>query len=211
MCPFHRSPVKLFSTPRHLCSNSLAERFVQRLKNAIKAGNLQSFPELDKYIDNFLMQYRNSVHQSTKMTPLFIFEGRDLRISAALDTTDVMFYCGNESRLASGVMLRLMGRRVETMDQDDGSVHRPYMDLIHISKPTPQIDELPNSVTFDPLLHSTSRSKSNSNVLLARRDQTIDPQQSSVPNHAPSSEYCASSSSTNPSSTNPSSTNPSSS
>lgn len=209
--------IQLFSAPRHPCSNGLAERFVQTLKNAIRAGNPQSFPELDKYLDNFLMQYRNAVHSSTKKTPSFLFKGRNLRTSAALDTTDVMFYRGNESRPASGVMLRPVGRRmVEIMDQDDGSVHRRHMDQIHISKPTPRRidDELPNSVTFDPQLHSTPKNKSSFNVPFPSRDQTNDPQESdpqksSVPSCAPNSEQ-RSSSFTNPSSsTNPcSSTNP---
>jgi hypothetical protein len=128
--------IQLFTAPRHPCSNGLAERFVQTLKTAIKFSEIKSFSELDRYVDNFLMQYRNAEHCTTGNTPACLFKGRNLRTSAALDTTEVMFYRGNESRPANGVIIQRIGNRmVDIIDEDDGTVHRRHVDQIHISKP----------------------------------------------------------------------------
>ena len=131
--------IQLFTAPRHPCSNGLAERFVQTLKTAIRSCDISNFKDLDRYVDNFLMQYRNAEHSSTRKSPAFLFKGRNLRTSLALDTTEVMFYRGGDSRPASGVILRQIGNRmVEIIDEDDGTMHRRHVDQIHISKPSPK-------------------------------------------------------------------------
>ncbi len=154
---------QLFTAPRHPCSNGLAERFVQTLKTAIRSCDISNFKDLDRYVDNFLMQYRNAEHSSTRKSPAFLFKGRNLRTSSALDTTEVMFYRGNDSRPASGVILRQIGNRmVEIIDEDDGTIHRRHVDQIHISKPSPKpppsFSNTPNlGIQNDNVLHDTSQ------------------------------------------------------
>ena len=144
--------IHLYSAPRHPCSNGLAERFVQTLKNAIKsAGKITTYNELDKFVDNFLFQYRNAIHTTTNKTPSLLFKGRNLRSSAALDTTEVLFYRGNDSRPTTGVITRQVGKKmVEIIDEEDGSIHRRHMDQIHISHPSDRTKQITNT---SPISH----------------------------------------------------------
>ncbi len=57
----HRLPTSLF-TPLHPQSNGLAENYVKTVKRAISWMQPSSFPSLDRAFDNFLLQYRNTVH-----------------------------------------------------------------------------------------------------------------------------------------------------
>lgn len=65
------------SAPYHPKSNGLAERFVQSVKQSIKASKHDE-GSLQTKISRFLMQYRNTEHPTTKETPAQLFFGRKL-------------------------------------------------------------------------------------------------------------------------------------
>lgn len=66
------------SAPFHHSTNGLAERFVQSLKNALRAMADERITLHQKFV-NFLFAYRNAVHSTTNQTPAMLFLGRFLR------------------------------------------------------------------------------------------------------------------------------------
>ncbi|KAL0147462.1 hypothetical protein M9458_057225, partial [Cirrhinus mrigala] len=69
------------SAPYHPATNGLAERFVQSLKNALRAmTNLRKNEKftLNQKLQNFLFAYRNAAHSTTNRTPAMLFLGRPL-------------------------------------------------------------------------------------------------------------------------------------
>ncbi|GAA56018.1 hypothetical protein CLF_109660, partial [Clonorchis sinensis] len=106
----------LFTAPRHPQSNGLAENFVRTLKSAIISFSPTTFVELDRGIDNFLMQYRNAVHSFTGKSPALLFKSRSLRTSLdCAKTADVTFFKGNDLRPATGIVLSSTGKRMVTI------------------------------------------------------------------------------------------------
>ncbi|XP_057677181.1 uncharacterized protein K02A2.6-like [Corythoichthys intestinalis] len=65
------------SAPYHPATNSLAERFVQTLKHALKASQGQS--TLHQRLHEFLLKYRTSVHATTKVSPASLMFSREIR------------------------------------------------------------------------------------------------------------------------------------
>ena len=65
------------TAPYHPATNGLAERFVQSLKQGLKASK-SSEHSLSKRLDNFLMMYRSTVHSNTGVTPSSLFLKREL-------------------------------------------------------------------------------------------------------------------------------------
>lgn len=65
------------SAPYHPATNGLAERFVQRMKHSLKASQGQG--TLHQRLHNFLLNYRNSPHATTKTSPANLMLKRDLR------------------------------------------------------------------------------------------------------------------------------------
>ena len=127
----------VFTPPRHPCSNGQAESFVKTLKTAVAANEPTSLDELRSSIATFLLQYRNSVHPATGKTPAMLFKGRNLRTSANIDTTEVLFYRGNDNRPCQGLLIRKIGDRLfYVMDRQDGSVHRRHIDQVQITPAT---------------------------------------------------------------------------
>eukprot|EP00731_Ephydatia_muelleri_P020855 Em0013g582a len=66
------------TSPYHPATNGLAERFVQSLKQAIKAARGED-KTLRHRIANFLISYRNATHATTEESPAHLMIKRDLR------------------------------------------------------------------------------------------------------------------------------------
>lgn len=65
------------STPYHPATNGLAERFVQTWRYALKTSQGQG--TLHQRLHNFLLNYRNTPHATTKTSPANLMLKRDLR------------------------------------------------------------------------------------------------------------------------------------
>lgn len=66
------------SAPWHPATNGQAERFVQTLKQALRATQNDNIT-LHHKLSNFLFAYRNATHATTNQTPAMLFLGRHLR------------------------------------------------------------------------------------------------------------------------------------
>ena len=92
---------------------------VKTLKSAIHSANPRNFQDLDQFVDNFLLQYRNAVHCTTKESPAKLFKSRALRTSLRrLESSDVVFFRGNDLRPVRSIVARHMGNTLlEIMDK----------------------------------------------------------------------------------------------
>ena len=123
----------MFTPPRHPQSNGQAENFVRTYKSCISATQPKSVDELLSITDSFLLQYRASKQATTNETPSKLFLGRELRTSAAMDTTRVIFRKGNDGIQQEGVAIGKKGKTcLEIIDLTDGSVHLRHRDQIFI-------------------------------------------------------------------------------
>ena len=66
------------SAPYHPATNGLAERFVQSLKQSLKATQSSDL-SLTRRLSDFLMTYRSTVHSTTGVTPSSLFLQREIR------------------------------------------------------------------------------------------------------------------------------------
>ena len=125
---------QVFSAPRHPQSNGLAENFVRSLKTAVRTNDPQSFEELDKVMDNFLLNYRNAKHTTTNEAPSQLLKGRVL-YHPPHGSVEVSFWRGNENRVTSGIILSRIGNNMfNILDLSDGSVHRRHRDQLRLTR-----------------------------------------------------------------------------
>ena len=76
------------SSPYHPASNGAAERVVQVVKQALKAGLHDSVP-LEKTLSTFLLQYRATPHATTGVSPSLLLIGRNPRTRLDLLKPDI--------------------------------------------------------------------------------------------------------------------------
>ena len=152
--------IHLYSAPRHPKSNGLAENFIKTLKQAISA-EIKTFSEgcdLERFILNFLFQYRNAEHSTTRQRPSVLFRGHALR-SNIIGQQKVMFQRGNDLRYCQGVILRKLGRKMASvMDVEDGTIHRRHVEQLRFGNGAPSMPttDPPTTVTSTPLQLNTT-------------------------------------------------------
>ena len=161
----------LYTAPRHPRSNGQAEKFVRTLKSAIASSGCKTFGELDKYVDNFLLQYRNAVHATTKECPSKLSKGRILRSHICrLDSSEVKFYKGNDLRQCSGLILRNLGQRMlKIMDLEDLTIHNRHVDQVQFMESDTTVQEVPELSTVLPTdINEENSTEANDNVIPRR-------------------------------------------
>ena len=135
----------LFTALRNPCSNGQAENFVKTLKSAITSFNPSSFKELERGVDNFLLQYRNSSHSTTGDSPAKLSKGRSLRSNMlCVQSAEIQYYRGNNLRPSVGIVLQNLGKRmVRILDMDDLSVHNRHTDQLRYQDSGQFVPNLP--------------------------------------------------------------------
>ena len=110
----------------------MAGNFVKTLKAAIKSIDPSTLTELDRSVDNFLLQYRNADQSSTGNSPASLFKGRRLNTTLnCISNGEVTFFKGNDLCPSRGVVLGRLGNKMVTiLDLDDFSNHRRHVDQI---------------------------------------------------------------------------------
>ncbi|VDP91064.1 unnamed protein product [Echinostoma caproni] len=82
-----------------------------------------------------LAQFDSSCQKgtTTKESPAMLFKSRRLRSSLqCLDSSDVVYFRGNDLRPASGIVTRQLGRAMmEITDLNGATVHKRHVDRIH--------------------------------------------------------------------------------
>ncbi|VDP95556.1 unnamed protein product [Echinostoma caproni] len=128
------------TAPGHSCSNGAAENLIKTVTSAIASAKPKTLHELETLMDNFLLQYQNATHTTTKESPAKLFESRHLRSSLQChDSSDVVHFRGNDLRPASGTVTRQMGQvMLEITDFHDATVHKRHEDQIHLKLSTDQ-------------------------------------------------------------------------
>ena len=81
----------ILSAPYHPASNGLAERFVQTLKRAMKASAKDGKTLLHRLAE-FLFTYRSTLHATTNVSPIELFQQRKLRTHFDMMKPDLKGY-----------------------------------------------------------------------------------------------------------------------
>ncbi|KER28078.1 hypothetical protein T265_04991 [Opisthorchis viverrini] len=149
----------LFTAPRHPQSNGLAENFVRTLKSAINSISPVTFHDLDRGIDNFLMQYKNAAHSITGKSPAELFKSRSLRTNLeCIGTADVTFFKCNDLRPSTGVVIGRNGNRMVTVLNREGlSSHRRHVDQVEFNARDASDEHETNTEPENPTLRRSER------------------------------------------------------
>ncbi|VDP84440.1 unnamed protein product [Echinostoma caproni] len=120
----------LRTAPRDPCSNEAAKHLVKMVKNATASANPKTLTELETLVDNFLLQYRNTTHTTTKEGSAMLRKFRRLGSSLqCLDSSDVVYFRRNDLLSAFGIFTRQLGQvMVEITDLNDATVHKRHVD-----------------------------------------------------------------------------------
>ena len=79
----------VLSAPYHPATNGLAERFVQTMKQALRASRKDANATLSQRMGQFLLSYRNARHETMNTSPAELMLGRTLRTRLSLIRPDV--------------------------------------------------------------------------------------------------------------------------
>nr|CAH8846258.1 unnamed protein product [Trichobilharzia regenti] len=122
----------------------------------------QNFDELERCVDNFLLQYRHAEHTSTHESPAKLFKSRILK-KHLMSTTSNVHYCkGNDYRPSLGIILQRMGNRmVKILDIKDHSVHNRHLDKVTINEVGRSDYNINNSVTNPDFVDNSEISPDN--------------------------------------------------
>lgn len=134
---------------------------------------MSTFQELERCVDNFLLQYRNCAHSTTKETPSKLFKGRCLRSNLlCLDSSEVTYFRGNDLRPSCGIVLKNLGNRMlQLLDVDDLSVHRRHIDQIRYEEPG-ELVPIPSAPSETTNVHSgNTEEESNPNHEVRRSER----------------------------------------
>ena len=80
---------RILVSPYHSSSNKVAERFVQTFKYAMESSADDPASSIQRWIQNFLLSYRNTAHATTSSSPAKLFLQRELRTGLSLVTPDI--------------------------------------------------------------------------------------------------------------------------
>lgn len=159
------------SAPYHPSTNGQAERNVQTFKNKLRTIDCKR-PEINKTLNNILLNYRRTPHATTGKSPSMLMFNRQIRTrldvmipKAAIDEgtshnreiinvrrlqvhdrVSVRDYTGDE-KYQFGRVAAILGKLHYSVQLDDGRIWRRHIDQIHRigeSIPTPHNDFIPH-------------------------------------------------------------------
>lgn len=102
----------------HCPSSSPVQWYFALSKGCIDSDNPWSFFELDRATDNFLLQYRNGNHCSTRKYPAQLFKFSGLRFTlSCVSPIDVSFFRGTDLQPSSQIELAFKGNQMAKFRQ----------------------------------------------------------------------------------------------
>ena len=113
----------VLSAPYHPATNGLAERFVQTMKQALKASKKDGNVTQTQRMGRFLLSYRNARHETTNTSPAELMLGRTLWTRLSLIQPDVMGRVLNKQAEQASIQGRL-GK--DQFEEGDMVVVRDY-------------------------------------------------------------------------------------
>ena len=113
------------STPYHPATNGLAERAVQTFKQALRSMHQSSKPVKEK-LAKFLIDYRNTPHSTTSVSPAQLLPGRPLRTRLDLVKPDLNRKMVNQQHQQSIRAANEKGRQCRQLEVGDSVMSRDY-------------------------------------------------------------------------------------
>ncbi|VDQ04701.1 unnamed protein product [Trichobilharzia regenti] len=95
----------------------------------------KNFDELERCVDNSLLQYRNWDHTNAHEIPPRLFKSRILQTYLMTTTSDIHYYRRSDYRPSVGIILQNMGNRmVKMLVIENRSVHNRHLDQVKINE-----------------------------------------------------------------------------